>query len=131
MSLEIWEKSLRSLFRQMATFYVKSHGVLIDSIGGDYPPGFIEAIKLETDERQIFTWGDIHSFVIVERAMRITGDFNFDDRVDFTDFLYFITAYGADTAAEKRDPRFDMDANGVVDFNDFLIFASHFGVSLP
>ena len=49
------------------------------------------------------------------------ADFNGNGAVDFSDFLAFVSAFGA------ANPTFDLDGNGRVDFNDFLIFAQSFG----
>jgi len=65
-------------------------------------------------------------------AVQITGkgiivfidpkvDFSGNGRVDFADFLLFVSAFG------KSDPEFDLDGDGIVNFTDFLDFIVAFG----
>ena len=51
----------------------------------------------------------------------ISGDFDGDGKVDFTDFFSFADAFGG------SDPMFDLDSSGKVDFTDFFLFADNFG----
>ena len=51
----------------------------------------------------------------------ISGDFDGDGKVDFTDFFVFADAFGG------SDPMFDLDSSGKVDFSDFFLFADNFG----
>ena len=51
----------------------------------------------------------------------ISGDFDGDGKVDFTDFFAFADAFGG------SDPMFDLDDSGKVDFSDFFLFADSFG----
>ena len=53
----------------------------------------------------------------------LTGDFDNDGDVDFSDFLLFAGAFGKPNA----DPLFDLTGDGKVDFSDFLDFAAVFG----
>ena len=59
--------------------------------------------------------------------VRLTGDFNGDDAVDFSDFLLFASAFGRSQGEVGFDVRFDLDGNGAVSFPDFLVFAGQFG----
>ena len=60
-------------------------------------------------------------------APGITGDFNGDRAVDFTDFLLFASGYGRARGEPAYDARFDLDDDGTVGFQDFLAFAQAFG----
>lgn len=51
----------------------------------------------------------------------IRADFDNSGKVDFPDFLAFVTAFGSNESS------FDFDSNGQVDFPDFLSFVSVFG----
>ena len=57
----------------------------------------------------------------------ITADFSGDGLVDFTDFLSFISHFGAKTGETKYDALFDLNKDGAIDFSDFLSFAAQFG----
>jgi len=54
----------------------------------------------------------------------LTGDFNFDEKVDITDFFLFADHF------DSSDPLYDLNGNNLVDLADFFIFADHFGDSL-
>lgn len=49
------------------------------------------------------------------------GDFDGNGRMDFDDFYPFADAFGS------RDPRYDVDANGLVDLGDLLLVLPNFG----
>ena len=74
--------------------------------------------------------GTYFGFALAVRQSRIQGDFDYNDKVDFSDFLLFVANYGYISNLENWEPRFDLDGDGVIAFGDFLIFASHFGTSL-
>jgi len=57
----------------------------------------------------------------------VTADFNGDGAVDFSDFLAFVSRFGARTGELRYDPMFDLDGNGEIGFTDFLSFAAQFG----
>lgn len=57
----------------------------------------------------------------------ITADFDGSGRVDFSDFLVFVSHFGSSSGQADYDSAFDLDANGAVDFPDFLSFATQFG----
>lgn len=57
----------------------------------------------------------------------VTGDFNGDAHVTFSDFLILAAGYGKSEGDAGFDPLLDLDANGSVDFGDFVIFAAAFG----
>jgi hypothetical protein len=70
------------------------------------------------DKRPVYSVGTITSGYI---AGRLTGDFDGDGKVAFSDFFLFADALGG------TDPRYDLDGNGKVEFQDFFIFADNFG----
>ena len=51
----------------------------------------------------------------------MTGDFDGNGRVGFSDFFLFADAFGS------TDPLFDLDNDGRIGFNDFFLFADQFG----
>lgn len=55
------------------------------------------------------------------------SDFDGDGEVTFTDFLYFVNSFNADTEGGTYDPRTDLNEDGVTNFNDFLAFSSSYG----
>ena len=57
----------------------------------------------------------------------LPGDFDGDGRIDFSDFLAFVQAFGQEDAPAD----FDLDGNSQVDFSDFLIFTGNFGRTSP
>jgi phosphatidylethanolamine-binding protein (PEBP) family uncharacterized protein len=67
-----------------------------------------------------------------ELTIALSGDFNEDLVVDFTDFFLFADHFGLLLADNGWDPTYDLDANEHIDFSDFFIFADNFGaVGLP
>ncbi len=56
-----------------------------------------------------------------------TSDFNGDGNVDFGDFLAFAAVFGADSADDRFDDRFDLNGDSDIGFPDFLEFAQAFG----
>jgi len=63
----------------------------------------------------------------------LAADFNYDDRVDFLDFLTLSTSFGFRpedvTANMPMHFRGDADLNGVTEFDDFLILREMFGAT--
>ena len=59
----------------------------------------------------------------------ISGDFDGDLDVDFTDFLAFTGVFGLSSSDANYDARMDMNDDGVINFVDFLIFVSVFGTT--
>ena len=57
------------------------------------------------------------------------GDFDGDNRVDFSDFLRFATHYGSRSDDAGFDSAFDLNGDLRVDFLDFLVLAKAFGGS--
>jgi hypothetical protein len=51
----------------------------------------------------------------------LTGDFDSNGTVDFSDFFLFADAFGSD------NPLCDLSGDGTVNFSDFFIFADNFG----
>ena len=49
------------------------------------------------------------------------ADFNGDKKVDITDFLLFVEAFGS------TNSKFDINGDGAVDITDFLLFVESFG----
>ena len=54
-------------------------------------------------------------------------DFDESGVVDFTDFLLFVSAFGAREGQERYDTKYDLNGDGAIGFGDFLLFASSFG----
>ena len=54
-------------------------------------------------------------------------DFDESGVVDFTDFLLFVSAFGAREGQERYDAKYDLNGDGEIGFGDFLLFASDFG----
>ena len=59
----------------------------------------------------------------------ISGDFDGDLNVDFSDFLAFTGVFGLSSSDANYDARMDMNDDGVINFVDFLIFVSVFGTT--
>ena len=59
----------------------------------------------------------------------MAGDFNGDNKVDFSDLFMFTANFGKSAASDGWDARFDLSGNGVVGFTDWLIFLDTFGSS--
>ncbi len=57
-------------------------------------------------------------------------DFNGDGIVNFSDFVEFARAFGAQESTPNYDAKFDLDSNGQIGFSDFVIFAASFGKSV-
>lgn len=58
--------------------------------------------------------------VLVPSAAQVTGDFDGDGSVAFSDFLLFAAGFGG------SDPALDLDGDGSVAFPDFLLFVDAF-----
>ena len=54
-------------------------------------------------------------------------DFDESGVVDFTDFLLFVSAFGAREGQERYDAKYDLNGDGQIGFADFLLFTSDFG----
>ncbi len=54
-------------------------------------------------------------------------DFDESGVVDFTDFLLFVSAFGAREGQERYGAKYDLNGDGEIGFGDFLLFASDFG----
>ena len=63
--------------------------------------------------------------VIESQQQDLLGDFDRNNRVDFTDFLILSTNFGIENASLEQG---DADGNGIVDFADFLLVAANFGL---
>ena len=59
----------------------------------------------------------------------ISGDFDGDHDVDFSDFLAFTGVFGLSSSDANYDARMDMNDDGIINFADFLIFVSVFGTT--
>ena len=57
----------------------------------------------------------------------ISGDFDGDLDVDFTDFLAFTSVFGSSSSDTNYDARMDLNDDGFINFADFLIFVGIFG----
>ncbi len=58
---------------------------------------------------------------------QLTGDFDGDSSVGFSDFLKFAQVFGKRSADADYDAKFDLNDDGMIGFSDFLIFAASFG----
>ncbi len=54
-------------------------------------------------------------------------DFDESGAVDFTDFLLFVSAFGAREGQERYDAKYDLNGDGAIGFGDFLLFVRDFG----
>ena len=54
-------------------------------------------------------------------------DFDESGVVDFTDFLLFVSTFGAREGQERYDAKYDLNGDGEIGFGDFLLFVSDFG----
>jgi len=54
-------------------------------------------------------------------------DFDESGVVDFTDFLLFVSAFGAREGQERYNAKYDLNGDGEIGFGDFLLFVSDFG----
>ena len=63
----------------------------------------------------------------VSPEMIRASDFNGDGKVEFADFLAFVSHFGKKLGDADYESKFDLDGDEAVGFNDFLIFAQSFG----
>lgn len=54
-------------------------------------------------------------------------DFDESGAIDFTDFLLFVSAFGAREGQERYDAKYDLNGDGEIGFGDFLLFVRDFG----
>jgi len=59
----------------------------------------------------------------------VSGDFNNDNKVNFTDLFMFVAHFVKSAASEGWDMRYDLSGNGVVGFADWLMFLDAFGAT--
>jgi YVTN family beta-propeller protein len=57
----------------------------------------------------------------------MASDFDGDGRVNFTDFLIFVTHFNTSPEDSNYDPRTDLNGDGATNFTDLLSFSSSFG----
>ncbi len=76
----------------------------------------------------------LQTFIIILVALLVqplsaapSPDFDESGVVDFTDFLLFVSAFGAREGQERYDTKYDLNGDGAIGFGDFLLFASSFG----
>ena len=55
------------------------------------------------------------------------ADFDGSGKVDITDFLQFVAAFGSQQGQSAYDAKYDLDGSGAVDIADFLLFVNVFG----
>ena len=55
------------------------------------------------------------------------ADFDGSGKVDITDFLQFVAAFGTQQGQSAYDAKYDLDDSGGVDITDFLLFVNVFG----
>ena len=58
------------------------------------------------------------------------SDFNGDGKVEFSDFLDFVSHFGKGAGDADYESKFDLDGDQLVGFNDFLLFVQSFGQSV-
>ena len=68
---------------------------------------------------------DVSNAVIT--VTTISGDFDGDHDVDFSDFLAFTGVFGLSSSDANYDARMDLNDDGMINFSDFLIFVGVFG----
>lgn len=84
--------------------------------------GFVAAVVL-MGAAHVF-----HAHSSVLRKQTVTGDFDANGVVDFSDFLTFAAAFGQSATGDYA--QFDLDGSGgVIEFGDFLVFAAAYGQS--
>ncbi len=66
---------------------------------------------------------DINAFLESDQVQKLNGDSDFNDAVEFADFLLLSTNFGQPAVWTAGD----FDGGGVVDFADFLLLADNFG----
>ena len=54
-------------------------------------------------------------------------DFDESGVVDITDFLLFVSVFGAQEDQERYDAKYDLNGDGEIGIGDFLLFVSDFG----
>jgi hypothetical protein len=59
----------------------------------------------------------------------LAGDFNGDNKVDFTDLFMFTAHFGQSASSTGWDARYDLSGNGAIGFTDWLVFLDSFGKS--
>ena len=66
--------------------------------------------------------------IVISFVKATSADFTQDGKVDFSDFLEFVKAFGKAPGDEGYDARMDLDSSGgAIDFRDFLKFVEAFG----
>jgi hypothetical protein len=60
----------------------------------------------------------------------LAGDFNGDRKVDSTDFVIFLAAYGFSTGQPAYNSACDLNHDGIVNYADFVIFLANYGKSI-
>ncbi len=60
-------------------------------------------------------------------VLDLTGDFDGDNEVGLSDFVFFLDVFGAPTSSADWNPTFDLDGNGEIGLSDFVIFLDNFG----
>ena len=63
----------------------------------------------------------------VSPEMIRASDFNGDGKVEFADFLGFVSHFGRKLGDAGYESKFDLNGDEAVGFSDFLIFAQSFG----
>ena len=57
----------------------------------------------------------------------LTGDFDGNGTVEFSDFLLFVAQFGKSSSDDSFNTSMDLDSSGTIDFPDFLLFVAAFG----
>ena len=57
----------------------------------------------------------------------LTGDFDGNGTVEFSDFLLFVAQFGKSSSDDSFNASMDLDSSGTIDFPDFLLFVAAFG----
>jgi len=71
-------------------------------------------------DNNIYIDGTVH--------IRILGDLDWDDDVDFDDFIIFAAIFGTSVGEPSYNPEADLDNDDDIDFDDFIIFAGNYGI---
>ena len=65
--------------------------------------------------------------LFLQDATASSADFDGGGVVDISDFLLFVSAFGAREGQEKYDVKYDLNGDGEIEIADFLIFVNSFG----
>lgn len=84
-------------------------------------PGYNAYIKLEKGTYQL------KRVTLQDDADASSSDFDKNGFIDFADFLFFATTFGAQQTDTRFQTQCDLDNSGYIGFTDFILFAAAFG----